>query len=192
MYLKCENLQRAGSFKIRGAYTRIARLTAEERAARRGRGERRATTRRAWRWPAQLLGIQAKVYMPLGRAAAEGAGDPGVRRRGRVRRTARVDECLVARPGAGPSETGAVLIHPFDHPDIVAGQGTVGLEILEQCPDVATVAGLHRRRRACSPASPPRCAALRPDVRVIGVQAEGAAAYPASLSRGRPGARSAR
>ena len=53
-------------------------------------------------------------------------------------------------------QTGSVFIHPFDHPDVIAGQGTVGLEILEQCPDVAHRRRLHRRRRAGVRASPPR------------------------------------
>ena len=82
-------------------------------------------------------------------------------------------------------ETGAVLIHPFDHDDIVAGQGTCGLEILEQMPEVRTVlvptggggliAGIAIAIKA-----------LRPDVRVVGVQAAGAAALPESLTRGVP------
>ena len=81
-----------------------------------------------------------------------------------------------------------MLIHPFDHVDIVAGQGTAGLEILEQAPDVETVlvptggggllAGIAIAVKA-----------LRPDVRVVGVQAAGAAAYPGSLGARRPGAR---
>ena len=58
-----------------------------------------------------------------------------------------IDDCLV-RAREFAAETGAVLIHPFDHPDIVAGQGTCGLEILEQCPDVAHDRGQHGRRRA--------------------------------------------
>ena len=95
-----------------------------------------------------------------------------------------IDECLV-RAKEFEAETGAVLIHPFDHVDIVAGQGTCGLEILEQCPDVKTVivplggggflAGIATAIKA-----------QRPDVRVIGVQAEAAAAYPGSLAAGKP------
>jgi threonine dehydratase len=95
-----------------------------------------------------------------------------------------IDEGLVAAR-AFSAETGAVLIHPFDHVDIVTGQGTCGLEILEQCPDVKTVivstggggfiAGIATAVKA-----------KRPDVRVVGVQAEGAAAYVPSLAEGRP------
>jgi threonine dehydratase len=87
-------------------------------------------------------------------------------------------------------ETGAVLIHPFDHVDIVAGQATVGLEILEQAPEAASVlvptggggliAGIAHAIKE-----------RRPDVRIVGVQAEGAAAYPASLEAGAPVALSA-
>jgi threonine dehydratase len=97
---------------------------------------------------------------------------------------ASVDDALVAATEFA-SSTGAVLIHPFDHVDVVAGQGTVGLEILEQRPDVRTVvvctggggllAGIAVAVKA-----------VRPDVRVIGVQAEGAAAYPTSLAAGGP------
>ena len=78
-----------------------------------------------------------------------------------------------------------MLVHPFDHPDVLRGQGTVGLEILEQVPDVATVviaaggggliSGVAAVVRAC-----------RPDVRIVGVQAEQAAAWPGSLRAGRP------
>ena len=180
--LKCENLQRAGSFKIRGAYTRISRLTDEERArgvvaasaGNHGQGVALA---------ASTLGCASTVFMPVGAplpkiAATEGYG-ADVRFVG-----ISVDEALTAAQ-AFSAETGAILIHPFDHPDIVAGQGTVGLEILEQVPDVRTVivptggggllAGIAVAVKS-----------LRPDVRVIGVQANGAAAYPPSLRVGHP------
>jgi threonine dehydratase len=95
-----------------------------------------------------------------------------------------VDQALVAAR-AFSDETGAVFVHPFDHHDIVAGAGTTGLEILEQVPDVKTVvvctggggllAGIAVAVKG-----------LRPDVRVVGVQAEDAAAYPASLAAGKP------
>jgi threonine dehydratase len=82
-------------------------------------------------------------------------------------------------------DTGAVFIHPFDHPDVLAGQGTVGLEVLEQLPDVATVlvptggGGLVGGIAAA-------IKGVKPDVKVIGVQAEAAAVWPASLAAGSP------
>lgn len=182
VFLKCENLQRAGSFKIRGAYTRMSRLTEAERAA----GVVAASAgnhAQGVALAANLLGIPARVYMPVGAAlpklAATRAYGATVDLVGHT-----LDEAIaVAREYA--AATGATFISPFDHVDIVAGQGTVGLEILAQCPDVRTVvvatggggliAGIATAVKA-----------HRPQVRVIGVQAEQAAAYPLSLAAGRP------
>jgi threonine dehydratase len=95
-----------------------------------------------------------------------------------------VDEALVAAERFA-ERTGAVLIHPFDHPDVIAGQGTVALEIIRACPDVRTiVAGVGGGGLISGIAVAAK--ALRPDVRIIGVQAAGAAAYPRSLRAGRP------
>ncbi len=181
-WLKCENLQRAGSYKVRGAYVRIARLSAEERA----RGVVAASAgnhAQGVALAAGLLGITATVFMPYGAALPKIAA---TRRYGAEVRAAggTLDEALaVAREFA--EETGAVLIHPFDHPDIIAGQGTVALEILEQCPDVKTIiAGVGGGGLISGVAVAAK--AQRPDLRVVGVQAEAAAAYPPSLSAGRP------
>ncbi len=145
VFLKCENLQRAGSFKIRGAYTRMSRLSDEEKA----RGVVAASAgnhAQGVALAAQLLGIHSTVFMPLGaplpKLVATRAYGAHVEQIGR-----NIDDCLV-RAREFAAETGAVLIHPFDHPDIVAGQGTCGLEILEQCPDVAHDPGQRGRRRA--------------------------------------------
>ncbi len=180
--LKCENLQRTGSFKIRGAYLRISHLSDEERA----RGVVAASAgnhAQGVALAASLLGIKSTVFMPVGAPIPKEKATRGYGAEVQfVGHT--IDECLVeARRFA--AETGAVLIHPFDHEDIVAGQGTCGLEILEQTPDVRTVvvptggggflAGIATAIKA-----------LRPDVRIVGVQAESAAAYPASLRAGRP------
>jgi threonine dehydratase len=95
-----------------------------------------------------------------------------------------VDETLAAAEEYA-RETGAVFIHPFDHPDIIVGQGTVGLEILEQCPEVRTiVVGIGGGGLAAGIGLAVK--SVRPDVKVIGVQAEGAAAYPPSLAAGHP------
>ncbi|MCA1710382.1 MAG: threonine ammonia-lyase [Actinobacteria bacterium] len=180
--LKCENLQRTGSFKIRGAYVRIARLTDAERAG----GVVAASAgnhAQGVALAASLLGCAATVFMPesapLPKVAATKAYGAAVHMHG-----ATVDEALTAAAAWG-REHGAVLIHPFDHTDVIAGQGTVGLEILEQRPDVQTVvvslgggglvAGIAVAIKA-----------LRPDVTIVGVQAKGAAAFPGSLEGGKP------
>ncbi len=180
VHLKCENLQRAGSFKIRGAYLRISRLGAEDRAhgvVAASAGNHAQGVALA----AQLLGIRATVFMPDGAALPKVAATEGYGATVRFHGST-VDEALEAAQEFART-TGAVLIHPFDHPDIVTGQGTVGLEILEQVPDVRTVivpvggggllAGI-------------ASALAGTGVRVIGVQAAGAAAYPASLAAGAP------
>jgi threonine ammonia-lyase medium form len=182
VHLKCENLQRAGSFKIRGAYTRMSRLSDQEKA----RGVVAASAgnhAQGVALAAQLLGISSTVFMPLGapipKLMATRAYGAKIEQGGTS-----IDECLV-RARQFEAETGAVLIHPFDHADIVAGQGTCGLEILEQCPDVKTIvvsAGGGGLLAGIATA----VKAKRPDVRVIGVQAEKAAAYPQSLAAGRP------
>jgi threonine dehydratase len=177
--LKCENLQRTGSFKIRGAYTRIARLDPAQRAhgvVAASAGNHAQGVALA----AQMLGVAATVFMPeraalpkLGATRGYGAtvhlvGDT-------------IDECI-AEASAFSERTGAVLVHPFDHTDIIAGQGTVGLEIVEQRPDVATVlvpAGGGGLLGGIA-------AALPDGVRVVGVQAAGAAAWPSSLAAGVP------
>jgi threonine dehydratase len=182
VWLKCENLQRAGSFKIRGAYVRISRLTDAERS----RGVVAASAgnhAQGVALAARLLGATATVFMP------DGAPIPKVEATKAYGATVRfagdtVDSALQAA-GVFAAETGATLIHPFDHHDIVAGQGTVGLEILEQCPDVRTIVTAVGGGGLVSGIG----AAVKetnPDVRIVGVQAAGAAAYPPSLSAGRP------
>ncbi|GHF87514.1 threonine ammonia-lyase [Streptomyces filamentosus] len=180
--LKCENLQRTGSFKLRGAYVRIAGLRPEEKAA----GVVAASAGNHAQGVAlasRLLGVHATVFMPLGaplpKVAATREYGAEVRLHGHV-----VDETLAAAQEYA-RETGAVFIHPFDHPDVIVGQGTVGLEILEQCPEVRTiVVGVGGGGLAAGIGLAVK--SVRPDVRIIGVQAEGAAAYPPSLAAGHP------
>src|SRR5690606_1625453 len=118
VFLKCENLQRAGSFKFRGAYTRISRLTDEEKA----RGVVAASAgnhAQGVALAAQMLGIRAKVYMPVGAAMPKVNATKGY--------GAEVEQVGATLDEAMPhaqeyaERTGAVYIHPFDHPDIVAG-----------------------------------------------------------------------
>ncbi|WP_111557051.1 threonine ammonia-lyase [Kitasatospora sp. SolWspMP-SS2h] len=182
VHLKCENLQRTGSFKLRGAYVRIAGLSPVERAA----GVVAASAgnhAQGVALAASLLGVRSTVFMPvaapLPKVAATREYGAEVRLHG-----ANVDQALrAAREYA--EDTGAVFIHPFDHWDVITGQATVGLEVLEQCPEVRTVlVGTGGGGLLAGVAIAIK--ALRPDVRVIGVQAAAAAAYPLSLAAGRP------
>ncbi len=180
--LVTENLQRAGSFKIRGAYNRIARLTPAERsrgvvAASAGNHAQGVAV------AAQLLGVHATVFMPEGATIPKVQATLGygadVQFHG-----ATIDAALeAAREFA--DRTGAVLIHPFDHPDVVAGQGTVGQELVAALPQVRTVvvpAGGGGLLAGVAVA----VKAHDPSIRVIGVQAEQAAAYPPSLAAAEP------
>ena len=180
--LKCENLQRTGSFKARGAFVRMSRLSEAERAS----GVVAASAgnhAQGVALAAQMLGIKATVFMPEGapipkEKATRGYGADVVFH-------GRYLEHALAAAREFSEATGAVLIHPFDHLDIVAGQASCGLEILEQVPDVSTVVvptgggGLLAGIAIAVKQS-------RPDVRVVGVQAEGAAAFPGSLAAGAP------
>jgi threonine dehydratase len=182
VHFKCENLQRAGSFKLRGAYTRLVRLTPDERAA----GVVAASAgnhAQGVALAAQLLGIRSTIFMPHGaplpKMQATRAYGAEVRLHGYT-----LDEAI---PEAlrFAEETGAVFIHPFDHADIVAGQGTVGLEILEQVPDVKTIV-VCTGGGGLVAGTAVAVKSLRPEVKVVAVQAEGAAAYPPSLAAGHP------
>jgi threonine dehydratase len=181
-WLKCENVQRAGSFKVRGAYLRIFRLTAEERA----RGVVAASAgnhAQGVALAADMLGAESTVFMPVGAALPKIAATRGYGATVELVGDT-VDESLVAAQEFA-DRTGAIFIHPFDHPDIVAGQGTVGLEILEQCPDVRTiVTGIGGGGLISGIAAAVKAA--HPTVRIIGVQAAGAASVPTSLKAGRP------
>lgn len=186
VHLKLENLQRTGSFKIRGATYRLSRLTAEERA----RGVVAASAgnhAQGVALAAQKLGIPATIFMPLGvpvpkLLATRGYGADVVLEGATVETPLRLAAEFAER-------TGAVLIHPFDHPDVITGQGTLGLEVVDQVPDIETliipigggglIAGVAAAVKA-------RAAEAGRTVRVIGVQAANAAAYPSSLAAGEP------
>lgn len=184
--LKCENLQRGGSFKLRGAFYRLSRLTEAERA----QGVVAASAgnhAQGVALAARELGIKATIFMP------EGAALPklqATRRYGAevILKGETITESLQAAAEFA-EKTGAMLIPPFDHPDIIIGQGTLGLEILDQSPEVTTciipvgggglIAGM-------ATAIQQRARAEGRTVRIIGVQAETAAAYVPSLAAGEP------
>ncbi|HEY6497135.1 MAG TPA: threonine ammonia-lyase [Trebonia sp.] len=182
VYLKCENLQRTGSFKVRGAYTRIARLSDAERA----RGVVAASAgnhAQGVAFAAGLLGASATVVMPerapLPKVEATRAYGASV-----ILRGSSVEDAL-AEALRFAETTGAVFIHPFDHPDVVAGQGTLGFEIIEQCPAVRTIlvpAGGGGVAAGITVA----VQALDPSIRVIGVQASAVPGLVASAAAGAP------
>ena len=182
VFLKCENLQRTGSFKVRGAYVRIARLSDAERA----RGVVAASAgnhAQGVAFAAGLLGCAATVVMP------EGAPLPKVEAtRGYGAQVVLHGTCVedvLAEAFAYAERTGAVFIHPYDHPDVVAGQGTVGFEIVEQCPQVRTVVVPVGGGGLASGVAV-AIKDLDPAISVVGVQAQAVAPYPASLAAGHP------
>jgi threonine dehydratase len=182
VFLKCENLQRAGSFKVRGAYVRMARLSAEERA----RGVVAASAgnhAQGVAVAAKALGIKARIYMPVGVALPKLAATRGHGAEV-VLHGYNVDESL-AEAERYANETGSVFVHPFNNVDVVSGQGTIGLEILDQIPNVDTVimgVGGGGLLAGVAVAVKARAKELGREIRVIGVQAENAAAYPPSLA----------
>ena len=136
VYLKAENLQRTGSFKIRGAYNTIATLGDEERSA----GVVAASAGnhgQAVAWAAREAGIPATIFMPQGAPMAkiEATRSYG----GDTELTGESFEDAVAAAQAHVERTGATLVHAFEDERVIAGQGTIGLELAEQAPDADTV-----------------------------------------------------
>ena len=165
--LKAENLQRTGSFKIRGAVNKLATLSPGERDA----GVVAASAGnhgQAVAWAARELGIRARIFVPLDAPMAK---VEACRNYGAETELAGADfEDALAAALEDVEETGSTFIHPYEDQLVIAGQGTISLELLEQAPDVDTVlipiggGGL-----ALGMATALR--ALRPDVRIVGVQA---------------------
>ncbi|HEY7982750.1 MAG TPA: threonine ammonia-lyase [Ktedonobacterales bacterium] len=178
--LKLENLQRAGVYKIRGATNKLARLTVEERA----RGVITASAgnhAQGVALAAAALGVRCTIVMPTGAARAKVAATQGYGATV-VLRGANYDAAY-EHARTLQARDGTVFIHAFDDPDIIAGQGTLGLEILADQPDVeAVVAGIGGGGLISGVATAIKT--LKPDVRVIGVQASGAASMRAALDAG--------
>jgi len=182
VYLKCENLQRTGSFKVRGAYLRISRLPDAER----GRGVIAASAGNHGQgvaFAASLLGVRATVVMP------EGAPLPKIEATRSYGAEVILHGLTIEQALQHATELAAqresLFIHPFEHPDVVIGQGTVGLEITEQCPEVRTIAVPVGGGGLAAGIAVAVQGAERP-VRVIGAQAEAVAAFPASFAAGHP------
>jgi threonine dehydratase len=181
VHLKLEHLQHTGSFKLRGAANAVARLSDKERAAgvvgvstgNHGRGLAHA---------AKAAGVRCVICMS--RLVPQVKVD-GIRALGaEVRITGKSQDEAQAEVDKLVEE-GMSMIPPFDHPDIIAGQGTLGLEIVDQVPDVSTVVvplsggGLIAGVAAA-------CKARNKDIRIVGITMERGAAMIASLEAGKP------
>jgi len=182
LFLKCENLQPGGAFKIRGAYNMIAQLTGEQR--RRGVVTFSSGNHgQAMALAARELGAPALVVMPTTAPQIKVDGARGFGAEVIFAGTTSTERR--ERAEAEAQARGWTVVPPFDHEWIMAGQGTAGLEILDQLPDVATVivpiggGGLAAGVSAAIKLS-------RPDVKVIGVEPSGAAAMKASIEAGHP------
>lgn len=180
IYLKTEDLQNTGSFKVRGAYIKIASLSPEERACgviASSAGNHAQGVALA----AKAFGVPATIVMPAGaplsKVKATRELGANVVLHGTVYDDAYAEACRIQE------ETGATFIHPFDDPMVIAGQGTIGLEIMDDLPDVNTiVVPIGGGGLASGVAAAVKM--LHPNVRVIGVQASGAAGMKASLDAG--------
>jgi len=156
VWLKCENLQRTGAYKVRGAFNRMSKLSKEEKkkgviAASAGNHAQGVAL------AAKKLGIKATVYMPFGASLPKVAATRNYGAKVVLVGATFAEALKAAQEQA--KETGEIFIPPFDHIDVVLGQGTVGLEIMDQHPDVK--------------------------IRIIGVQAENVAPYPVSIKAGK-------
>ena len=165
--LKAENLQRTGSFKIRGAVNKLSTLSAEERAA----GVVAASAGnhgQAVAWAARELGAPATIYVPLDApmAKVEACRNYGAKT---VMTGAYFEDALTAAQ-QHVEETGGTFIHPYEDQLVIAGQGTIGLELAEQVPDMGTVL-IPIGGGGLSVGIATALRAVRPDVRLIGVQA---------------------
>jgi threonine dehydratase len=180
LFLKCESLQPGGAFKIRGAYNMVAQLTPEQRArgvvtySSGNHGQAMALAARA-------LNAPAVVVMPTTAPAIKVEGARGFGAEVIFAGTTSIERRQRAESEA--AARGLTMVPPFDHDWIIAGQATLGLEILDQRPDVETVlvpvggGGLLAGVAAAIKQS-------RPSVRVVGVEPAGAAAMKASLDAG--------
>lgn len=186
VFLKCENMQRTGSYKIRGATNRLALLTSEERE----RGVVAASAgnhAQGVAYAARELGIPATIYMPVG------VPIPKLE----ATRNYGADVVLhgynVAEALAGAQEyareTGATFIHPYNHPDVITGQATLGLDILDQLPEVDTIIvpiGGGGLIAGVASLVDLKARELGRKIRVIGVQAANSAPFPVSIEAGQP------
>lgn len=186
VWLKCEHLQRTGAYKVRGAFNRMSKLTPEEKkkgviAASAGNHAQGVAL------AAKKLGIKASIYMPIGASLpkVQATKNYGANV---VLTGATFGESLKAAQEKAKA-SGAIFIPPFDHIDVILGQGTVGVELLEQHPDASTIVvpiGGGGLAAGVAVATKLYASAKGRKIKVIGVQAENVSAYKPSLRAGKP------
>jgi threonine dehydratase len=178
--IKAESLQRTGSFKLRGSLSKLRNLDSDCAGVVAGSAGNHG---QALAYAARALGIPCTIFMPkdaaISKLAAIDAFGAAVRQE-----AVTVDECIAAAQELAEAE-GLTFVHPFDDPEVIMGQAGVGLEIDEQVSDVAQVVIPIGGGGLVSGVALALKQA-RPDVKVIGVQAEGCAPFPASISEQRP------
>jgi len=179
--LKAENLQRTGSFKIRGALAKLAALG--ERCARGVTAGSAGNHAWACAQAARSRGVRCEVFMPVEAPLSKVEGCRALGAHVHMG-GASVDEC-VAHARAHAEEAGMAFVHPFDDPDVIAGQGTLGLELLDDVPDLAKIV-VPVGGGGLSSGVAIAVKSARPDVEVVGVQVDSVAAFPESLRRGEP------
>jgi threonine dehydratase len=180
--LKPEQQQRTGSFKIRGAYNRIAQLPEGVDVVAASAGNHAQGVALA----ATLTGRQATIFMPTGAALPKVEATRGYGATVRLEGELVDDSLLLAQAFA--ADTGSVFVPPFDDPDVIAGQGTIGLELAEEAPEAEAIVvpvgggGLLAGVSASAALQPPG----RPRPKVIGVEAAGAPTLTRALKAGHP------
>jgi threonine dehydratase len=186
VHLKCENLQRTGAYKIRGAYYCLSKLSDEDKA----KGVVAASAgnhAQGVAFAAREQGIKATIFTPVGVALPKLQATRAYGAEVVLGGESINEPLQAAREFA--EKTGAIRIPPFDNPDVITGQGTVGLEIFDQVPEVTTVIvpiGGGGLMAGVASAMKQKAKLLGTTIRVIGVQAENAASYPPSLEAGQP------
>lgn len=186
VFLKCENLQRTGAYKVRGAYIKLLSLTDEERAhgvVAASAGNHAQGVALA----AKELGIKATIFMPLGVALPK---LQATKRYGAdVVLEGEIFDQTLAAAKRFTEESGATFIPPYDDPNVIAGAGTIGLEIIDQQPDVTTVVvpiGGGGLISGVATAVKEKAQLLGRRIRVVGVQSDRASSYLPSLAAGHP------
>ncbi len=179
--LKAENLQRTGSFKLRGAMAKLAAL-GDDCAAGVVTGSA-GNHAQAVAYAARARGVRCEVFMPLGASVSKFEAATSLGAHVQLFGSTVDDAFAAARERA--AEAGLVFVHPFDDPDVIAGQGTLGIELLEQEPQL---------RRVVVPIGGGGLASgvaiavksRRPEVEVVGVQVAACAPFPGSIEAGQP------